>query len=77
MAVSSNGEPAAKELIADEMADIGGMSDIMNKIMDWSDSWTGGRLWVKNGLRLLRKMELYIVWSFLYNSNIGNSKKGG
>lgn len=38
MAISSNGESAAKELIEDEVADIGGMSDVMNKIMDWSDS---------------------------------------
>ena len=38
MAVSSNGEPAAKELIEDEVADIGGTPDVMNKIMDWSDS---------------------------------------
>ncbi|MCI9127823.1 MAG: hypothetical protein HFG28_11695 [Eubacterium sp.] len=38
MAVSSNGEPASKELIEDEMADIGGMPDVMNKIMDWSES---------------------------------------
>lgn len=34
----SNGEPEAKELIEDEVADIGGMPDVMNKIMDWSDS---------------------------------------
>lgn len=38
LAVSSNGESAAKELIEDEVADIGGMPDVMNKIMDWSDS---------------------------------------
>lgn len=38
MAISSNGESAAKELIEDEVADIGGMSDVMNKIMDGSDS---------------------------------------
>lgn len=38
MAVSSDGEPATKELIEDEVADIGGMPDVMNKIMDWSDS---------------------------------------
>ena len=38
LAVSSNGEPEAKELIEDEVADIGGMPDVMNKIMDWSDS---------------------------------------
>ena len=38
LAVSSNGEPAAKELIEDEVADIGGMPDVMNRIMDWSDS---------------------------------------
>ena len=38
LAVSSNGEPAKKEFIEDEVADIGGMSDVMNKIMDWSDS---------------------------------------
>lgn len=38
LAVPSNGEPVAKELIEDEVADIGGMPDVMNKIMDWSDS---------------------------------------
>ena len=38
LALSSNGEPAAKELIEDEAADIGGMPDVMNRIMDWSDS---------------------------------------
>lgn len=38
LAVSPNGEPTAKELIEDEVADIGGMPDVMNKIMDWSDS---------------------------------------
>ena len=38
LAVSSNGEPAAKELIEDKVADIGGMPDVMNKIMDWSNS---------------------------------------
>ena len=38
MADSPNGEPAPKELIEDEVADIGGMPDVMNKIMDWSDS---------------------------------------
>ncbi len=38
MAVSSDGEPVTKELIEDEVADIGGMPDVMNKIMDWSDS---------------------------------------
>ena len=38
MAISSNGEPATKELIEDEVADIGGMPDVMNKIMDWSGS---------------------------------------
>lgn len=38
MAISSNGEPVTKELIEDEGADIGGMPDVMNKIMDWSDS---------------------------------------
>ena len=38
LAVSSNGEPVAKELIENEVADIGGMPDVMNKIMDWSDS---------------------------------------
>lgn len=38
LAVSSNGEPAAKELIGDEAADIGGMPDVMNKIMDWRNS---------------------------------------
>lgn len=36
--VSSNGESVAKELIENEVADIGGMPDVMNKIMDWSDS---------------------------------------
>lgn len=36
--LTSNGEPEAKELIEDEVADIGGMPDVMNKIMDWSDS---------------------------------------
>ena len=45
LAVSSNGEPEAKELIEDEVADIGGMPDVMNKIMDWSDSQNGGMLW--------------------------------
>ena len=38
LAVSSNGGSAAKELIEDEVADIGGMPDVMNKIMDWSNS---------------------------------------
>ena len=38
MMASSNGESAAKELIGGETADIGGMPDVMNKIMDWSDS---------------------------------------
>lgn len=36
--VSSNGELAAKELIGDEVADIGGMPDAMNRIMDRRDS---------------------------------------
>lgn len=38
LAVSSNGESAAKELVEDGVADIGGMPNVMNKIMDWGDS---------------------------------------
>lgn len=33
-AVSSNGEAAEKELMEDEVADIGGMPDVMNNIID-------------------------------------------
>lgn len=38
MAVSSNGESVAKELIEDEVADIGEMPDVIDRIMDWSES---------------------------------------
>lgn len=38
MVVPSNGDPVTKEVTEDEVADIGGMPDVMNKIMDWSDN---------------------------------------
>ncbi len=38
LAISSNREPTKKEFIEDEVADIGEIPDVMNKIMDWSDS---------------------------------------
>ena len=43
--LTSNGEPEAKELIEDEVADIGGMPDVMNKIMDW------GNVMVNQGIK--------------------------
>lgn len=38
MAVASNRDSVAKEVIEDGVADVGGMPDVMDKIMDWSDS---------------------------------------
>ena len=38
MVVPSNGDPVAKEVTEDEVADISGMPDVMDRIMSWRDS---------------------------------------